>query len=61
MELARRFSKARMADRALLQDPQSVATYLELTYSLKGQEVIGALYLDTRNRLMGEKELNRGT
>ena len=61
VELARRFTKARMADRALLQDPQSVASYLELRYSLKGQEVMGALYLDTRNRLMGEKELYRGT
>lgn len=61
VELARRFTKARMADRALLQDPQSVASYLELRYSLKGQEVMGALYLDTRNRLIGEKELYRGT
>lgn len=62
VELARRFSKARMTtDRALLQDPQSVASYLELRYSLKGQEVMGALYLDTRNRLIGEKELYRGT
>lgn len=61
VELAGRFTKARMADRALLQDPQSVASYLELRYSLKGQEVMGALYLDTRNRLIGEKELYRGT
>lgn len=61
VELARRFSRARMADRELLKDPQSVASYLELRYSLKGQEVMGALYLDTRNRLIGETELYRGT
>jgi len=61
VELARRFSRARMADRELLTDPQSVASYLELRYSLKGQEVMGALYLDTRNRLIGETELYRGT
>lgn len=61
VELARRFTRARMADRELLTDPQSVASYLELRYSLKGQEVMGALYLDTRNRLIGETELYRGT
>jgi DNA repair protein RadC len=61
VELARRFTRSRMADRALLRDPQSVASYLELRYSLKGQEVMGALYLDTRNRLIGETELYRGT
>ena len=61
VELARRFSRARMAERELLKDPQSVVSYLELRYSLKGQEVMGALYLDTRNRLIGETELYRGT
>lgn len=61
VELARRFTRARLADRELLKDPQSVASYLELRYSLKGQEVMGALYLDTRNRLIGETELYRGT
>ena len=61
VELARRFTRSRMTDRALLKDPQSVASYLELRYSLKGQEVMGALYLDTRNRLIGETELYRGT
>lgn len=61
VELARRFTRARLADRELLKDPHSVASYLELRYSLKGQEVMGALYLDTRNRLIGESELYRGT
>jgi DNA repair protein RadC len=61
VELARRFTRARVADRELLRDPQAVASYLGLRYSLKGQEVMGALYLDTRNRLLGETELYRGT
>lgn len=61
LELARRCARADLPDREPLGQPQAVATYLSLRYSLKAQEVMGALYLDTRNRLLFEAELFRGT
>ena len=61
LELARRLARADLPDRDPLGHPQAVATYLSLRYSLKAQEVMGALYLDTRNRLLAETELFRGT
>lgn len=61
VELARRLSRARLPEREPLSHPQAVATYLMLRYAVQGQEVMGALYLDARNRLIGEKELYRGT
>ena len=41
-------------------DEGRVATYLGLRYGISDQEVMGALYLDSRNRLVGEMELFRG-
>lgn len=41
--------------------PAAVASYLALRYGVNDQEVMGALYLDTRNRLIKEMELYRGT
>ena len=38
-----------------------VARYLALRYGLSDQEVMGGLYLDTRNRLLAEREVYRGT
>lgn len=47
-------------ERQILGAPAAVASYLALRYSA-GQEIMGALYLDTRNRLIAERELYRGT
>ena len=41
--------------------PEDVARYLCLRYGRNDQEVVGALYLDTRNRLIREREVFRGT
>lgn len=39
----------------------AVASYLTVRLGLTHQEVVGALFLDTRNRLIREQELFRGT
>jgi len=61
VELARRLSRARLAEREPLARPAAAARYLALRYADRRQEVMGALYLDTRNRLVGEAETYRGT
>jgi DNA repair protein RadC len=38
-----------------------VATYLALRYCGLDQEVMGALFLDTKNHLLAEREIFRGT
>jgi DNA repair protein RadC len=38
-----------------------VVRYLALRYHLRDQEVMGAVFLDARNRLLGDCELFRGT
>ena len=60
-ELLRRISCHELPDRDLLGHPAAVARYLVLRFWKPDQEVMGALYLDTRNRLLSEAELFRGT
>ena len=59
-EIARRVAKAKMPERRLLDRPDQVASYLMLRYAAD-QETMGALFLDVRNRLIGESEVYRGT
>lgn len=61
VELARRLARARLPERRPLTDPAAVASYLGLRYLVRDQEVMGALFLDTRNRLLSESEVFRGT
>jgi DNA repair protein RadC len=61
LELARRVVRAELPDRLPLASPEAVARYLLLRYAERDQEVMGALFLDLRNRLLGEAELYRGT
>lgn len=60
VELGRRLARLRMPQRRLLNRPQRVADYLWLRYHQCDQEVVGALYLDGRRRLIGEREHYRG-
>jgi len=60
-ELVRRISYARMPQRQLMKDRDRVAGYLCLRYHQVHQEIMGALYLDTRSRLIEERVLYRGT
>ena len=61
VELARRLARCRIPRRDLLDCPEAVASYLSLRYAQEEQEVMGALYLDVRNRLISEGDIYRGT
>lgn len=61
LELGRRLARSEVPTRTPLQRPDDVARYLALRHSAGGQEVMGALFLDSRNRLLDDRELFRGT
>ena len=61
VEVGRRLARARLPHRRPMDRPEDVASYLALRYQQRDQEVMGALYIDTRQRLMGEEEFYRGT
>ena len=61
LELARRLARAEIPERELLDRPAEIARYLVLRYAVRDQEVMGALYLDARHRLIAESELFKGT
>ncbi len=61
LEFSRRLARAKMPRRELLDHPDLVADYLTLRYMQRDQEIMGALYLDVRNRLIAEREIFRGT
>lgn len=60
-ELTRRLARVRLPLRRLLERRDQVACYLSMRYHQVDQEVMGALYLDARSRLIEERELYRGT
>jgi len=60
-EIGRRLARTDAIERTPLANPAAVASYLALRYGARDQEVMGALYLDSRNRLLAERELYRGT
>ncbi|MEM9290566.1 MAG: DNA repair protein RadC [Acidobacteriota bacterium] len=60
VELGRRMARGRIRHRNVLSRPAAVANYLTLRYARGDQEVAGALFLDSRCGLLGEKELFRG-
>lgn len=53
VELARRLARQEVPKRQPMGRPASVARYLVLRYATLGQEVMGALYVPVRQRLMG--------
>ncbi|MEZ5313808.1 MAG: JAB domain-containing protein [Thermoanaerobaculia bacterium] len=59
-EIGRRLARG-VFERAAIGTPAAVASYLALRYAVRDQEVMGALYVDTRHRLLAERELYRGT
>ena len=60
LELARRLARAEVPERQLMDRPAELVRYLVLRYGLRDQEVMGALFLDARHRLVGEEEVFRG-
>lgn len=61
LEVARRLARSEVPDGEPMKRPVAVVRYLMLRYSTIGQEVLGAVYLDARNRLIGDREIYRGT
>jgi DNA repair protein RadC len=61
VEIACRIAAARVPAREPLSRPEAVARYVDLRYGRFGQEVLGALYVCARHRLLAERELYRGT
>lgn len=60
-EIGRRLAQGELRGRRLLARPAEVARYLLVRYQQRDQEVMGALFLDARHRLIGEREIFRGT
>jgi DNA repair protein RadC len=60
VEVGRRLAREQIDGEALTR-PVDVARYLALRYHTCDQEVMGALFLDARSRLLGEREMFRGT
>jgi DNA repair protein RadC len=61
VEIGRRLARGQLRGGDLLARPADVARYLVLHYQLRDQEVMGALFLDVRHRLIGDREIFRGT
>ncbi len=61
LELARRLARLKVPDRKPMSRPGHVAAYLALRYFSPDQEVIGALFVDARNRLIADREFFRGS
>ncbi len=61
VEIATRLMRSELPQRQALDRPEAASRYLALRYARRDQEVMGALYLDTRQRLIHEQELFRGT
>lgn len=61
VEIGRRLAREELLDREPLTRPNAVAHYLAIRYRSCDQEVMGALFLDARSQLLGEREIFRGT
>jgi DNA repair protein RadC len=60
VELGQRLVRAKVVDRDLLDQPAAVARFVQLRYGSQDQEIMGALYLDVRNRLIAESDNDGG-
>jgi DNA repair protein RadC len=61
VEIGRRLAREQLPARQPLARPAEVARYLVLRYQQRDQEVMGALFLDVRHCLIGDREIFRGT
>ena len=60
-EIASRLALQSIPKQRFLDPPSSVARYLLLRYQQRDQEVMGALFLNVRHRIVGDMEVFRGT
>jgi DNA repair protein RadC len=61
VELARRFARRKVPERLNLSQTWKLASYLCLRYARPDQEVVGAVFLDARYRLLCDEVLHAGT
>ena len=61
LELARRALAAQLKTQPLLNSPEAVRHYLQLSLGHKPHEVFAVLFLDAQHRLIAMEELFRGT
>jgi DNA repair protein RadC len=61
VEVARRLVRSELPTGDLLSHPEAVVRYLAVRYGRRSQELMGALFVDIRNRLVDECELYLGT
>ena len=61
LEIAARVSHDSLSKKSLLSDPSSVGRYLIQKLAGESQEVMGGLLLDSKNRLVKDAPLFRGT
>jgi DNA repair protein RadC len=61
VEVACRMAAAAVPAQEPLSRPAEVCRYLDLRYGRGEQEIMGALYVNARHRLVSERELFRGT
>lgn len=59
-ELARRLALAEVPDRHPMKRPEAVAEYLRLSFGGRDQEILGALFLNSRDGLLACREIYRG-
>ena len=59
-ELARRLSRAEVEERPLIDAPEAAGAYLSATLATEVREVMGALLLDSKNRLIHDEVVFRG-
>ena len=60
-EVIRRVAKRRVSVMDLLDNPAAVAFHVAVRHHSPEQEVLGTLYLNTRNRLIADRVIFRGT
>lgn len=61
LEIACRLARQEVQERVNLRRPAEMVHYLELRYRTRDQEIMGAVFVNTRNGIMGEREIYRGT
>lgn len=61
IDVLRRLTRADMVRGDLLSHPEAVVRYLALRYGRPTQELMGAVFVDVRNRHLGDRELYLGT
>jgi DNA repair protein RadC len=61
IEIARRVARAQVPARRPLTRPKEVAHYLAMRYQVGYQEVMGAIFIDSRQRWLADRAFFRGT